>query len=1117
MISRVLCIAAFLFTFNFSLLESQVLSPPFVERFDTVVVPRLPAGWATSTTKTSSGDFSTTTSTPSSAPNTLISTDSKITQSLISPAISFAGKIAGALEFYERRTSTHNSGLLVEAMLTNDTANAIQIGDTLKNSGSTNYFLRSLRLPSSLDNQSAVRFRWRVVGNGSGATGTLRIDDVVITAQKAIDLSIAGMQFFPGTVRSGENLSVRVGVVNRALAGLRSFLLQLFDDKNFDSLTTLEERIDEQAIEQSFASAESTTFTLNYPAVNAGNHRLVAKLVLLGDEDTSNNAASSTIFVGYPPRSMIINEIMYAPAAGPEWVECINNFADTISLSQWKIGDNTTSRSVITPQSIRIAPRQFFIIAKDSSVMNYFPGITAPVIKSSFATLNNDADAVVIADPTGLAVDSVDYRSTWGGTNGKSLERIDTAFASNQPDNWGSSRYAPYATPGTVNSLSRKDHDISVEKIFLSEMSPVVNQTFEIGVVIKNIGREPIVQSTVRFFLAANNGPQPGELIAEMALSTLLPSDSQTIVQPISIASQGAQRIFISVETLRDDDSLNNGGVISFVVGVQPHSIVINEIMYAPVGDMPEWMECYNASASAVNVGSWKISNANTKSQSVLAGTQSIIQPGAYFLATTDSSLLNFFAVSVPLFVEPFSTLHNTTPDAVVLFDSRGVVMDSVWYTPAWGGANGKSLERVDYNLSSTDSANWRSSSPTPGIENNVARKDFDLAITNGSAKVSENSLTLAATVRNSGRRAAIGFNLRFYYDAVGDSTVSAMKLVHTANGGFLAPSDSMIVQFNWQTTAKGKIPLICVVDFPGDQRISNNTIFFSGMNKFLPQSVVINEIMYEPLAANSEFIELFNQSVDTINVQGWKIMDTPSSSGNRTEIQFPNESLLLFPNHFFVVAADSSLFAQYPILKSSTGGLTLVTHKDLSLNNSGDDVVLADQTNTTIDSVRYSPSWHNPSLNTPTAGRSLERINPSFGSNDKRNWSTSVALSGATPLQINSIFTKSIPAGAGLSLSPNPFSPDNDGFEDILAITYSLPSTASMIRVRFFDVQGRLVRTLANNEPVASSGTLLWNGLDDNNRRVRIGMYIILFEALDAAGGVNRVMKDVVVVATRL
>jgi len=1117
MISRVMYSVVFLSAFNLSVLHAQIFSAPFEERFDTVLVPRLPVGWTTTTIKTITGDFSSTTSTPSSAPNAIVSTDAKTPQSLITPTISFAGKIAGTLEFYERRTSSHNSGLLVEAVLTSDTVHAIQIGDTLKNSGSTNYLLRSLQLPSALNNQPAVRLRWRVVGNGSGATGTLRIDDVVITVQKAIDLSIAGIQFLPVAVRSGENLSVRVTVVNRALAGMRSFLLQLFDDKNFDSLTTPEERIDEQEVQQSFVSAESVAFTFHYPAVNAGNHRLVAKLILFEDEDTSNNTASSTIFVGYPPRSIIINEIMYAPTTGPEWLECVNNFADTISLSQWKIGDNTTSRSVITLQSIRIAPRQLFIITKDSSVMYYFPGISVPVIKSSFATLNNDADAAVIADPTGFAVDSVAYKSSWGGTNGKSLERIDTASASNQPGNWGSSRYPPYATPGTVNSVSKKERDLSVEEIFLSTMSPVVDHEFKIVVIVKNIGRESIVQSTVRFFLAANNDPQPGELIDEMSLSTLLPSDSQIIIRPVSIAFQGAQRIFIFVETPRDDDSLNNSKGLSFVVGVQPHSIIINEIMYAPVGDMPEWVEFYNASTSVVNVGGWKISDGKTKSQSVLAGAQSIIQPGSYFLATTDSSLENYFTVSVPLFVEPFSALHNTTPDAVVLFDSRGVVMDSVWYTPAWGGANGNSLERVDYGFSSTDSANWRSSLPTPGIENNAAKKDFDLAITNGSAKASEKSLTLAATVHNSGRRAVAGFIVRFYYDAVADSIVTPVKLMYAANGGSLAPSDSMIVQFNWQTTAKGKIPIICVADFPGDQRISNNTIFFSGVNRFSPQSVVINEILYEPLAGYSEFIELYNRSADTIDVQGWKIMDAPSSSANRIVNQFPNESLLLFPNQFIVVAADSSIFMQYPLLKSIPAGLTLVTHKDLSLNNSGDDVILADQINTMIDSVRYSPSWHNPSLNTPTAGRSIERINPSFESNDKRNWSTSVAPSGATPLQTNSIYTKSVPSAAGLSLSPNPFSPDNDGFEDILAITYSLPSTISMIRVRCFDVQGRLVRTLANNEPVASSGTLLWNGLDDNNRRVRIGMYIILFEALDAAGGIDRVMKDVVVVATKL
>jgi hypothetical protein len=274
---------------------------------------------------------------------------------------------------------------------------------------------------------------------------------------------------------------------------------------------------------------------------------------------------------------------------------------------------------------------------------------------------------------------------------------------------------------------------------------------------------------------------------------------------------------------------------------------------------------------------------------------------------------------------------------------------------------------------------------------------------------------------------------------------------------------------------------------------------------------------MYDPLPNRSEFIELFNRSVDTVDLNGWTIMDAPSSSGSRAIFKISNGPLFLPPNDYAVIGADSTLILQFPDLLHLSTAKLVIANKDLSLNNSGDDIVLVDLTNTQIDSVRYSPSWHNPALNTSTAGKSLERVNPALASNDRRNWSSSIAPGGATPGQRNSIFTLSIPSAAHLTLSPNPFSPDNDGFEDFLAIDYSLPSSTSMIRVRCFDVQGRLVRTLANNEPAASSGTVIWNGLDDNNRRVRIGMYIILFEALDSSGGVVHTMKDVAVVATKL
>ena len=1103
---------------SFHLICQQTIFP-YDEKFDSVTTPTLPSGWSTTSVKSQGGDFTTIPSTPLSVPNALISTDSKVTQSLTSPAIDFSGKVAGLLQFYERRTSTHNSGIIVEASVSGDTTFALQLGDTLRNSGSTNYILRSIQLPSALNNQPHVRFRWRVVGNGTGSTGTVRLDNVMITVQKVVDLALTGMQYQPAIARSGDNVSVRIGVVNRGLGGTYSFILQLFDDKNVDSLLTLNEKIDEQLFTHSFVPSESVAATLTYPTIKAGNHRLVVRLNVNADEDTTNNNLAGSYFVGYPRRAVIVNEIMYAPSAGPEWVECMNNSSDTLSLAQWKIGDNTASRTTMTSLSIRIPPTQFFIITKDSSLVLVYPAISAPIIKTSFPTLNNDLDAVVIADPTGFAVDSVAYNSSWGGTSGRSLERIDTAKESNQPANWGTSRNPAGATPGAVNSLTKKEFDLSLERVNVSTPYPTVNESFDVVATLKNIGTQPEKNILVRFYRDANRDslPNSDEIFAETAILRIEASDSATVMHTVTFPVQEDLRVVVTATPERDDDTTNNSRSLLVAVGVPLRSIVINEIMYAPPGDMPEWIELYNAGPTAVDIGGWKISDSNVNSKSIFCQSTITVASGEYFLVAVDSTLRNYFSLTSRLFVAPISSLNNTTPDAVVLFDGRGATMDSVWYKPQWGGTNGRSLERIDCFGISADSSNWKNSLPTPGAENSVARKDLDLSITSVGFFLIADGIRLNAAVRNIGRSSTGEFTVRLYHDADRDSFASSNELIRSTTVTGLAPGDSTIINVDWRTSAMGKIPVICIVDYPADQRPSNNSMIFLTSNKFHSQSAVINEVMLEPLPNMSEFIELYNRSTDTLDLQEWKIMDAASLSGNRSVVQVSGTPLPIPPDSYLVIAADSTLASQFSPLLQSTKSRLVVANKSLSLNNTSDDIILVDQTGSQIDSVRYSSSWHNPALNTSTAGRSLERVNPGVESNDRRNWGTSVAVAGATPGQRNSIYTPAFPTHSSMSLSPNPFSPDDDGFEDLLAISYSLPASTSMVRVRCFDVVGRLIRTIANNEPVASSGTIFWNGRDDQGRRARVGMYVVLFEALDASGGVVHTIKDVAVVATRL
>ena len=70
---------------------------------------------------------------------------------------------------------------------------------------------------------------------------------------------------------------------------------------------------------------------------------------------------------------------------------------------------------------------------------------------------------------------------------------------------------------------------------------------------------------------------------------------------------------------------------------------------------------------------------------------------------------------------------------------------------------------------------------------------------------------------------------------------------------------------------------------------------------------------------------------------------------------------------------------------------------------------------------------------------------------------------------------------------------------------------------MKIFDSKGRQVRTLLNNQSSASSGSIIFDGLDDEGRALRIGIYIIFMEASNDNSGVVETLKTIVVVARKL
>jgi hypothetical protein len=178
--------------------------------------------------------------------------------------------------------------------------------------------------------------------------------------------------------------------------------------------------------------------------------------------------------------------------------------------------------------------------------------------------------------------------------------------------------------------------------------------------------------------------------------------------------------------------------------------------------------------------------------------------------------------------------------------------------------------------------------------------------------------------------------------------------------------------------------------------------------------------------------------------------------------------------------------------------------------------VLILDEFGEVIDEFAYNENMHNK-LISDVKGVSLERINPEMSTNDPSSWQSAAQTSGfATPTAQNSQFTEPSKGDDAFNLSSQVFSPDGDGFEDVLLINYVLPESGFVANIMVFDSRGRRVKRLAANTTLGTSGSIKWDGTTDANGRASMGAYIVFIEAFDLKGNVKR-YKKTVVVATKL
>ncbi len=571
-----------------------------------------------------------------------------------------------------------------------------------------------------------------------------------------------------------------------------------------------------------------------------------------------------------------------------------------------------------------------------------------------------------------------------------------------------------------------------------------------------------------------------------------------------------------------DDIRLTSGGVVE----AHADSVIINEIMFSPRPGEPEWIELLNTGHASADLRGWSVSDAATTARHGIDGNPAIVPPEVFVILTADTAALFGFRPGIrknSLQTNGFPSLNNGG-DVLHLFSSGGGCADSVAYHASWGGGTGVSLERIDSEGPSNEGSNWTSSvdstGATPGMPNSTARRACDLAAVRVwfPGRCALDICDVFITIRNAGRQPAPSWSILLCDDVNRDGVAGDGEVIGRISGtDTIAPGDSLTCSVAWVAPVPGKHSLRAQVILECDERQSNNGVSAVVLIPCLPGSVRINEIMYEPLPGMPEFVELINTTASAIDLEDCTVNDRPTSGGSVNVWKLGGHAFRLPGGGYAALVADSSGMSWFPSLRAAEPGLVANMHASgLGLNNEGDELVLRSAGGVVLDSVAYTPAFHTPDI-TDTKGRSLELISPALDGSAGKNWGTCVDPSGGTPAARNSISVTVFPPNATLRATPNPFSPDGDGVDDVAVLSYSLPVRSSLIRVRVYDVRGRSLRELANIVPSGTEGHLVWDGRDDQGRRARVGVYIAILEAIDGAGGASFAAKCVVILAARL
>lgn len=475
--------------------------------------------------------------------------------------------------------------------------------------------------------------------------------------------------------------------------------------------------------------------TLTSAMVNGTTYQLTTNNVAdISLNASGNQSVNFTYLVAETPApgDVVINEFMCDPTPpvflpDMEFVEVLNVSNKIFDLSSWTLSDASTNGTI---QQNWLLPGEYRVLTATSSVSSFANSVGV----TSFPSLNNAGDAIVLKSDLGVLIDSISYTNAWyhdplKSDGGYSIERINPYDPCTDISDWIASNDPDGGSPGDQNSVYDPTPDTQapyLSSLFAmppNQLSVTFNEGMDsLALVSMLINTSPVL--TVQSVDVSGTGT-----------TSMLITFNENMVpsQEYTITLQGVADCWGNTTDLSGSFMLPEAG--------EAGDIVINEILFDPVTGGSDWIELYNRSNKLIDLYNWQLGNNDNGILDNLSPITDhyLLNPEDYVVLTEDSlQILQYYPVAVPgkYYLMDLPAYNNDSSTVYLLQDNT--IRDEVSYSEDWhfqllDNTEGKSLERIDPQGSSNDKNNWHTAAEavgfgTPGRVNS----QYSEPVTNG-------------------------------------------------------------------------------------------------------------------------------------------------------------------------------------------------------------------------------------------------------------------------------------------------------------------------------------------------------------------------------------------------